>query len=205
MVGLELSGPAATLVLTLPFLILFAVIFWVTSRRRRHPQAETAPAAEPVAPERQAKGRYGEPLAPPRAAEPLAAARPQPVTPPADIDRIDAEIARVGASRDETRLAELHLAAGRANIARGDIEAAVRHLTQSVKLASANARKDAHADARLELGDLARRTGDLTTACEHWQLARGLFLELKKPDRLAQVEERMRDNGCPTDWVLNDF
>jgi hypothetical protein len=97
------------------------------------------------------------------------------------------------------------LSAGQAGAARADFTAAARHLTQSIKLASAQGRKDTHADARLALGDVARKTGDLTTACEHWQLARGLFLELNKPDQLALVEARMRDNGCPTDWVLNDF
>ena len=52
---------------------------------------------------------------------------------------------------------------------------------------------------------MARKSGDLTTACEHWQIARGLYVELKKEGELEQVEARMHDNGCPTDWVLNDF
>jgi hypothetical protein len=196
--GLELSGPAATLVLSIPFLILLAVIFWAT-RRRRRPQAQTTAA------ERRATGRYGESLAPRRAPGLAAAPRPQPGAPPEDIETIAGEIARAQASGDEVRLADLHLAAGRASVARGDLKTAASHLTQSIKLASAQGRKAVHADARLELGDLARQTGDLTTACEHWQLARGLFLEIKKPDQLGQVETRMHDNGCPTDWVLNDF
>ena len=48
-------------------------------------------------------------------------------------------------------------------------------------------------------------SGDLTTACEHWQIARALFHELKQGRDHAAVETRMLRNGCPTDWVLTDF
>ena len=59
--------------------------------------------------------------------------------------------------------------------------------------------------ARLELGDLARACGDLTTACEHWQMARALFTDLKRPAETVAAEKRMESAGCPTDWVLNQF
>lgn len=62
-----------------------------------------------------------------------------------------------------------------------------------------------HAFARIELGDLAHHEGDLTTACEHWQIARQLFADLNRADEQKKVEDRMRCNGCPTDWVLNNF
>jgi hypothetical protein len=55
------------------------------------------------------------------------------------------------------------------------------------------------------LGDLAHKDGDLTTACEHWQIARALFVELKQDGAHESVEVRMLRNGCPTDWVLTDF
>ena len=62
-----------------------------------------------------------------------------------------------------------------------------------------------HAEARLELAEIARASGDLTTACEHWQIARGLFSDLKHAKGRGKAETLMREHGCPTDWVLNDF
>lgn len=78
-------------------------------------------------------------------------------------------------------------------------------LRDVVRLAAANGLPDAHATARLELGELARLDGDLITACEHWQIARGLFSDMKNKPRVSSIETRMREHGCPTDWVLNDF
>jgi hypothetical protein len=63
----------------------------------------------------------------------------------------------------------------------------------------------AHAAARLALGEAAYQAGDLTSACEQWHMARTAFLESGDADQHARVEKRMRENGCPTDWVLTDF
>ena len=65
--------------------------------------------------------------------------------------------------------------------------------------------RDSHAKARVLLGDMAQANGDLSTACEHWQMARALFYELDQKGDHASVEVRMLKNGCPTDWVLTDF
>jgi hypothetical protein len=62
-----------------------------------------------------------------------------------------------------------------------------------------------HAAARLQLAEAAYSAGDLTSACEQWQMARGAFLEDGQMDEHARIDRRMRDNGCPTDWVLTDF
>ena len=59
--------------------------------------------------------------------------------------------------------------------------------------------------SRMMLGDISKVEGDLTTACEHWQLARDLYAECNEVDKSAEVEDKMRDNQCPTDWVLNEF
>lgn len=83
--------------------------------------------------------------------------------------------------------------------------AAAGSLREVILLAAANGLADQQAAARLELGDLARQDGDLITACEHWQIARGLFHDLKNKPRVKAIETRMREQGCPTDWVLNDF
>ncbi len=71
--------------------------------------------------------------------------------------------------------------------------------------AGIQSRRDMQASARLELGDLCLAAGDPITACEHWQIARDYFGELKDEAGMAAIETRMRSNGCPTDWVLNDF
>lgn len=83
--------------------------------------------------------------------------------------------------------------------------AAASALREVIVLASEAGLAEQHAAARIELGELARLEGDLITACEHWQIARGLFHDLKNKPRSTAVETRMREHGCPTDWVLNDF
>ncbi len=87
----------------------------------------------------------------------------------------------------------------------GASPAAAALLRESILLAAAHGLSDQQALARLELGELARQDGDLITACEHWQIARGLFQDLKNKPRVKTIETRMREHGCPTDWVLNDF
>lgn len=87
----------------------------------------------------------------------------------------------------------------------GDDDAAADRLREAIMLA-ANIRNDRlHARARLELGDIAESQGDLTTACEHWQLARSLFEGERCTGDAGACETRMARNGCPTDWVLTDF
>jgi hypothetical protein len=78
-------------------------------------------------------------------------------------------------------------------------------LRKSIRGAAGAELKETHARARLALGDLAHESGDLTTACEHWQIARALFHELKQSREHDAAEQRMLRNGCPTDWVLTDF
>lgn len=87
----------------------------------------------------------------------------------------------------------------------GAPSAAAGALRDVIRLAAANGLHGQHATARLELGELSRLDGDLITACEHWQIARGLFYDLKNGTQVKVIETRMRDHGCPTDWVLNDF
>ena len=87
----------------------------------------------------------------------------------------------------------------------GQASAAAATLRDAIHLAASSGLTGPHAAARLELGELARLDGDLITACEHWQIARGLFHELGARERVKAAETRMSEHGCPTDWVLNDF
>jgi len=95
-------------------------------------------------------------------------------------------------------LAECHIEAGKT----ADAEELLR---KCIRGAAEAKLKDTHAKARIVLGDLALQSGDHTTACEHWQIARALFHELKQSSDHEAAESRMLRNGCPTDWVLTDF
>lgn len=121
------------------------------------------------------------------------------------LDDIIAAVARAEAMNDERALASLYLSRARHALASGDLHEAGDKIRRSIRIASRLGLKEVHAAGRLELGDMAHASGDLTTACEHWQLARGLFFDVQRTAALETVEARMQQNGCPTDWVLNDF
>jgi hypothetical protein len=79
------------------------------------------------------------------------------------------------------------------------------HLRRAIILAARLKDDETHAAARLELGDLMEAEGDLTSACEHWQIARQIFWDKSAKSELADIDRRMTANGCPTDWFLNEF
>lgn len=107
---------------------------------------------------------------------------------------------------DDTVLSpETLLARAHEQLAAGAAEDAAAQLRLCVRLASKLKQPAVEAAARLELGDLARASGDLTTACEHWQMARALFTDLKRSAEMTATEQRMERAGCPTDWVLTQF
>lgn len=103
------------------------------------------------------------------------------------------------------RLPGLYLSLAQWRLASGETGAAEDLLRKSIRGATTAGLEDTHAKARLALGDIAHAGGDLATACEHWQIARTLFRELRQSREHDAVETRMRRNGCPTDWVLTDF
>ncbi len=74
-------------------------------------------------------------------------------------------------------------------------------------LDAATQREDLHTqcEARYYLAKVNKEMGDLTLACEHWQIARELYEAKGDKERIAEIEKHMRENGCPTDWVLNGF
>lgn len=125
--------------------------------------------------------------------------------PPRPVRVIQDEIDTVRAGGNEQELAALYLELGQSAQFVEDHSAAGNYLREAVILATTHGLKDVHATARLELGGLAKAAGDLTTACEHWQIARGLFHELGAKSDMKQTDDRMLRNGCPTDWVLTDF
>jgi len=114
-------------------------------------------------------------------------------------------IERAERNGEQAKLPSLFIALASYRLGAGDMIEASDLLRKSIRLSASLGRDDDHARARLELGDIARAAGDLTTACEHWQIARKLYQDLSRTAELASAESRMSDHGCPTDWVLNDF
>jgi tetratricopeptide (TPR) repeat protein len=118
---------------------------------------------------------------------------------------LQSRITTAEARRDTAGLAALYLALGRLEREAGRDGRALKALRSAAGLGALHGPKKVHAEARLELADAAYRAGDLTTACEHWQLARAALLDDGQRDASALIDKHMRDNGCPTDWVLTDF
>ncbi len=186
---IEIDGVAGTFLLLLPFILLAAVILLVRRRSAPRPKQRKDPAAVVAA--------MAEAPAEPRAAAP--APVPDPVPP------LVTRIGAAEASNDHAALAGLHLTHAKAHMAAERHGEAADALRASLRAATLAKNKKMQAEARLELAELARAAGDLTTACEHWQMARSLFLSEKQTKELAETEAAMRRHGCPTDWVLNDF
>jgi hypothetical protein len=151
---------------------------------------------------RRRSARKQQPAARPAAAAALAAPTPKVKVDPAVLLAAVHEAESAG---QHDRLPGLHLSLAHCRLEAGDNADAEELLRKCILGAGAARHKATHAKARLALGDLAHAGGDPTTACEHWQIARALFHELKQPADHAEAEQRMLRNGCPTDWVLTDF
>lgn len=187
---IEVSGLPAALILLAPVAILLIVI----ARLYRRPGAPgPAPQARPETPGAVPAGTSAAPA-------PVGALRND--APP---DDWAVRIRSATAENDQAALAHLCLSAAQAEIPQGHSDAAAEYLREAVRAASRSRTAAIEAEARLALAELARAAGDLTTACEHWQLARALFHDLDERTRRDETETLMRNHGCPTDWVLNDF
>jgi tetratricopeptide (TPR) repeat protein len=124
---------------------------------------------------------------------------------PAKPEAILAVIENAIADGETTTLSGLYFKLAAAYGAEGDLRARMEALRSAAGNGALYGPHAAHAAARLALGEAAQAAGDLTSACEQWQLARTAFLEGGDTDQHARVEKQMRENGCPTDWVLTDF
>lgn len=122
-----------------------------------------------------------------------------------DATALTAALSEAEAAGQRRRLPGLYLSLARCRLDEGKAAAAEELLRKCILAAAEPGLEEAHARARLALGDIAQTAGDLATACEHWQIARGIFYQLKRVSDHDAVEGRMLRNGCPTDWVLTDF
>lgn len=156
-----------------------------------------APAPAPAVP-------AGEAPPPPAVASP-ATTPPESAAPPIAAPSMAVlmqALADAEAAENPAEAARLSLEVGR-RLPPGD--EAERHLRRAVILASQLRNSRLHSAARLELGDRVAARGDMTTACEHWQIARQIYWDENRAEELAEADRRMIAAGCPTDWVLNDF
>jgi len=138
-------------------------------------------------------------LAPPAPLEELS---PDNLSEEANVLKNIRRLERQGESVD---LAKLYSERGVLALDANDTPVAQEYFLKGLSMASLVSATEVQAFARMNLGDLSYADGDLTTACEHWQLARDLYGECGELDMASSVEERMDKNQCPTDWVLNQF
>ncbi|MDX2288587.1 MAG: hypothetical protein NW217_07170 [Hyphomicrobiaceae bacterium] len=149
----------------------------------REPAASTAPIVETVA---------------------VSGLAPAPVGRPGARD-VNALIARAEAAGVRAELPALYLERALDLVGTGNRMSAAADLRRSITLATELGQRQVHARGRLELGDICQSEGDLTTACEHWHMARDLFLADKAVAEVESVKRRMEKSRCPTDWVLTEF
>lgn len=122
-----------------------------------------------------------------------------------DVGEIARTIEAAKAGEENVALADLYLVQAHAYQKLGDEKARMTALTAAAGYAALHGPPSTHAIARMQLAEAARNGGDLTSACEHWHLAREAFHASGHTEEHAKVEKLMRDNGCPTDWVLTEF
>lgn len=122
-----------------------------------------------------------------------------------DVETISRRIETAKSAKDHRALAALYLQLARGYQNLGDEKARMNALTSAAGCGSLYGPHESHAAARMQLADVAYRSGDLTSACEHWHLARGAFQASGQTDEQARVDKLMQDHGCPTEWVLTGF
>jgi hypothetical protein len=173
-------------ILAVPVAVLFALLALLARRSRRSRSTTSG--------ERASAALLAEPPREPTARE--TAVKINEIS-----KRIDTELA--GGNKGALAALYLDLAQGQQKL--GDEKARMSALRSAAGYGSLHGPRASHAAARLELAEAAYLSGDLTSACEQWQLARTAYLEDGQTELSARVDKRMRDNGCPTDWVLTDF
>lgn len=213
---IEIEGIAGKLALLAPIAVL-AIVVWRTGRRPPAPGPDEhrmlkrtsdaplgvmSPSVFNTLDALEAEASAAESPVSPTVAEKASPAVVKLASPPFDWPTLIAEAAERG---DNAALATAHLAFAKSEIAEGRNAQAGDQLRACLQFAARTRDRALQAEARLELAELSRAEGDLTTACEHWQIARALFHDLSSKRELDETEKLMRTHGCPTDWVLNDF
>jgi tetratricopeptide (TPR) repeat protein len=181
----------------LPVAVLATLLFLLMRRKSRKGAAAPKSNMRADVPETVAQTVLS-PVAQTKVETPVAAV----VADPAALER-NIETALKGP--DKTALAPLYLELANARGRAGDETARMAALRSAAGYGALHGPHGAHAAARLNLAEAAYQAGDLTSACEQWQLARAAYQADGQADVQDKIDKRMRENGCPTDWVLTDF
>ncbi len=122
-----------------------------------------------------------------------------------DVAGLEKRIEGLKGDPESSQLAGLYreLAAHYRN--RGEYDSASATLRESLGVAMRLNLKEEQARSRLEMGEVMADKGDLVAACEQWQIARELYAETNQKNESVAIDAKMRETGCPTDWVLNEF
>jgi hypothetical protein len=183
MSGVLAEHPVVLAMLACLFAVALALGLVLLRRSRARSRVDLSPAAAMVSP----------------------AAMATPAPPPPTAEDVELRVREAEERSDKDALPGLYLELAQIRLADGATSQSEDLLRRSLRVAVGPRFKDVQARARVALGDIAFESGDRSTACEHWQIARALFHELKQSSEHAAVESRMLKNGCPTDWVLTDF
>ncbi len=183
-------------VFLIPVAVFLTLVLLLLQRRRR--------GSSPPAPGIAREPSYAIAQSPAVALE-EAAAEPSPHVRTQDPDAISKKIEDALMHGQKTALSSLYFDLASAYESLGNVEARMSALRSAAGYGALHGPPVAHAAARLALAETAHQAGDLASACEQWQMARTAFQQSGETEQHARVEKRMRENGCPTDWVLTDF
>lgn len=230
--GFALDGPLSTAVLVLPWILL--ALAALLSRLRRKPQppritpvaatdgGANTPTAVGVQVDGTALRAFAEDERAPDLPAPASADAVGPkigdqvadvtcgeaaasLTSRAQEELLIAAIEKAKAQKDDETLSGKTVELARLLLLRAQRPQAAT-LLQSAALVARRANLPlVHAEARIELAELAHGEGDMTSACEHWQIAKLMFHDAGRRQERDRVAELMRQRHCPTDWVLTNF
>lgn len=126
-------------------------------------------------------------------------------TPFEDVSVLRRSIVRFKAKGDTKAMLEATLKLSRLLLHQGVREEADGMLRDAASVAAKSKFEAEHAEVRVELANLAKADGDMTSACEHWQIALQLYHDLNRKEDRDQIAKCMTECGCPTGWFLNSF
>ncbi|CAA2140654.1 hypothetical protein [Hyphomicrobium sp. ghe19] len=198
-------------VFLIPIAVLFTLILLLSRRRRPAAQSQAAQSSSAMPQEPSNEPGHAQPLhalSRTPAGVALLAPDQQAQTPLAPVESVETILEKIEtalARGEKTALSGLYYELAAAHARLGKADARMAALRSAAGYGALHGPPGAHAAARLALGEAAHSAGDLTTACEQWQMARTAYLQAGEAEHHARIEKRMRDNGCPTDWVLTDF
>lgn len=122
-----------------------------------------------------------------------------------DVSALRRTINRSKSRGDTQAMLEATLKLSRLLLDQGQPKEASGLLRDAATLAAKSKFESEHAEVRVELANLAKADGDMTSACEHWQIALQLYHDLNRKEDRDKIANCMKECGCPTGWFLNSF